>query len=266
MGYFELINDKSIPDAAMVTAPNGAKISMGEFREGYWARERELEKREKQIGESRNQLASVYDKMMQERSVLDAAAEDLSRQRESLAIAVSRAGEEDGGGSERPNNLISPAMKRLDELERKLEERTKKVDKLEKDLTTAISANLEERWDKEVAEFGTEIPEGISRNDLVKHAMAKHLTDRHGIPSVKMAAEDVLQPSRMEKKIAAAREEGARMAKEEIALRGLGGPAGFQTIGAPGEAGEARKFGSIAEGIEAAAKDASIWMGGAGSE
>jgi chromosome segregation ATPase len=264
MGYFEMINDKSIPDTAVLTAPNGKTILMGEAREGYFSRERELDKREAEVTKSRGQLADVYDKFMQERSTLDAAAEDLARQRESLAAAVARTGEE-GDVSGNVNNLISPAMKRIDELERKLNERAAKVDKLEKDMTSAISANLEERWDRDMESFGDEIPEGISRNDLVKHALAKHLSDKYGIPSVRQAAEDVLAPSRVEKKIVAAREEGARLAREEIALRGLGGPAGFQSVGIPGSETKTRKFGSIAEGIEAAAKDASIWMGGAGA-
>lgn len=251
--WMTMISDPNIPDAAEVTAPNGDKISMGRVREGFLARQRELEYREQQLNQSRTELANVYSMLENEKVLVEAGKEEIRNARETLKT-VSRDEDESRGG------LLDPAFKRLEAHEKKVAELEANLKGLHKTNVEMADIYLDDIWERAIKNYKGEVPDGITRNDVLKYAMDHSIKDRRGLPDIDGVLSKIAEPKRIEKMVKEAEDRGAARRDQELLMKSLGSPTGFQSRDSGTVSGVGKKFGDLDEAFDAAAKDASVFF------
>lgn len=249
--WLDMIQDGTIPDAAEVTAPNGEKISMGQVREGFVAKQRELAYREQELNKSRTELANVYSLLENEKVLIEAGKEEIRK-----AQATAKTDEDETRGG-----LLDPAFRRLEAHEKKVDELEKALKGLHKTNVEMADIYLDDVWDRAITKFRGEVPDGITRNDVLKYAMDHSIKDRRGLPDVEGVLAKIAEPKRIERMVKEAEERGAARRDQEMLMRSLGRPTGFQPTGEGKVApGGSNKFSSLDEAFEAASKDAEVFF------
>ena len=242
--WLEMISDNAIPNEAVMVAPNGEKITMGQVREGWLAQRGDYERKSREIKEAQKELANVYTILNEEKLAFEKRESEL-RTREAQLSTLQDAGQ---GGSKAASAL------------------EQRIAQLEQGLNKANATNMEfadiwldEKWNSVHAKFKEDLPDGVSRNDVLKFALQQGIKDRAGRVDLEAAASRIAEPKRRERDLKEAEERGAKRAREEMLLGSLGSPNSFQTREAPDA--KVSRFSNLDDAFAAAAKDATMFFG-----
>jgi hypothetical protein len=252
MGWLEVINNPQIPNSQTFRIGN-EELTLGQIREAHVAREREISAREAGVLKSQREVADVFGLFNQEKVMLEAEKEDIRRQRQALEDvaklnSVSNPDETDD---------LTKVIRRLDAAEKKIEQREAENKKLATDFTEGAVVLMNALWDRDIDKYGKEIPEGVSKNDLVKMALDRGYVDpKTKIPNVGKAIEALLEPKRREAELKEAEERGAMKERERQAISSVGpSTSGFRLEDVNKGA---KKFANLDEAVHAAASDPDI--------
>src|SRR5262249_29808922 len=156
--YTMLTNRAQFPDTFEITAPTGEKVSLGDFRQVFFAREAELNKMAGKIQEARGELAVVFQNLMADR--------------EALAGQKARPEGAQGAVNRNPNPAAS-GDDRMARLEAALAESDRKLNELRETTVQSVLQYVDDRFRSDLA--GVELPEGVTPNDVIKFAQANNI-------------------------------------------------------------------------------------------
>lgn len=244
--YFEMLSNKATyPDGMELNLPNGEKTTFGEARGVLAARQSELDKQARALNVGKQELATVY-------AVLDSERLDLERKMGEFEAARASIRENTGD----PEADLPPALaKRFSALESAFLDVKESIKKIKENEMGMAKTYMDDKWNREMEKAG--VPEGTTREELLRLAVQEHLNDANGLPDLSKAVQRLNEPKVREKEIKEAEERGRQAAMKEMTMASLGRTEAFPTMRGPADE-KPKKYKTISEAVEAAGQDENI--------
>ena len=269
MKIHDMLTDrKTYSDDVEITAPNGEKVKLGDFREAFFAREAELNTKAgeiqanaKLLDAGRQELTKVYQEMSTREAALLAREAEFEKLQKSHGSDVANVYED---------KYIKPLVDELRTISEMNKALTARLETAEKNQVAISRTGLERFWEMDFArikeDMGKDVfPEDLTSEKLAGYAWTNGFKTPDGQPDLRRAAKEIASPKLIEKARTEGKELGLKEAREDFDRRALlGSSSGFIPRSAPdGVTVFDRSKGSILkQAVAASAKDPVIWSSG----
>jgi hypothetical protein len=219
-----LENSKDYPDATPIKIGD-VEVPLGSLRSLNATERQTLQERMKGVEATEKELTTKQATIL-----------DLANKAQAAYAAAEEARKAVGERKVEPGTdpfadpWLAPVKEAFSTRDKKLEEYAGQIKKLTDTLTTIAAIGADDRWDREYEsiDFGKR-EKKPARDEILKYAMDNNIIDRHKMPSIRKAWEQMSAADREADKVKQAEERGRELGRQEaLAARvpppGVAGP------------------------------------------